>query len=104
MVEQGDAKTRIKRITKGLKGESNITTAFEGPKWAFLQALFARGDRRLLDLIGEMANQEPASWQRLLKQWQLNPDYYALRQRDDRELLPWSFYATQCSREDEYAR
>ncbi len=83
MVEQGEAKIRIKRIVKGLKGESNITVAFEGPKWAFLQALFARGDRRLLGLIREMAMQEPAAWQRLLKQWQLNPDYYALRQRDE---------------------
>jgi len=104
MVEQGDAKIRIKRIVKGLKGESNITTGFEGPKWAFLQALFARGDRRLLGLIEEMAKQEQATWQRLLKQWQLNPDYYAVRQRDESEILPWSFYATPCSREDAYDR
>ncbi len=104
MVEQGDAKTRIKRIVKGLKGESNITVAFEGPKWAFLQALFARGDRKLLGLIKEMAKYEPANWQRLLKQWQLNPDYYALRQRDAGEILPWSFYTTQCSSEDTYDR
>jgi radical SAM superfamily enzyme YgiQ (UPF0313 family) len=103
MIEQGDAKVRIKRIVKGLKGESNITIAFEGPKWAFLQALFARGDRRLLGLIKEMANQEQATWQRLLKQWQLNPDYFALRQRDEGEILPWSFYTTACSREDAHA-
>jgi radical SAM superfamily enzyme YgiQ (UPF0313 family) len=104
MIEQGDAKARIKRIVKGLKDESNITVGFEGPKWAFLQALFARGDRRLLELIREMAHQAPAGWQGLLRQWQLNPDYYALRKRGENEILPWSFYATQCSKEDANAR
>jgi hypothetical protein len=52
----------------------------------------------------ELAGHEAGSWQRLLKQWPLNPDYYALRQREDDEILPWSFYSTACSRESSNGR
>jgi radical SAM superfamily enzyme YgiQ (UPF0313 family) len=103
MLEPAEAKDRIKRIQKGLKKESNVTVAFEGPKWAFLQGLIARGDRRVLALITELADSEASSWQSVLKQWQFNPDYYALRQRDNHEILPWSFYSTSCPREDSHA-
>jgi radical SAM superfamily enzyme YgiQ (UPF0313 family) len=99
MVGIDEAKDRIKRIRKGLKGESNIQVSAEGPKWAYLQALISRGDRRLLELIMELAEHDAASWQQLLKQWPRNPDYYALRQRGEEEILPWSFSRTTCSRE-----
>ncbi len=91
MVEPGQARSRIKRIETGLKKESNVQVSFEGPKWAYLQALLARGDRRLLGLITELAGHDASSWHRLLKRWPLNPDYYALRERGETELLPWSF-------------
>jgi radical SAM superfamily enzyme YgiQ (UPF0313 family) len=96
MTGPDEAKACIKRIEKALKGESNIAVSFEGPKWAFLQALIARGDRKLLGLIVELAGHDASAWQRLLKQWPLNPDYYALRERDENEVLPWSFYSTGC--------
>ncbi|MGO9145749.1 MAG: B12-binding domain-containing radical SAM protein [Desulfomonilia bacterium] len=96
MREPDEAKACIKRIEKALKGESNITVSFEGPKWAFLQGLIARGDRKLLGLIVELAGHDASVWQLLLKQWPLNPDYYTLRERDENEVLPWSFYSTGC--------
>jgi radical SAM superfamily enzyme YgiQ (UPF0313 family) len=99
MVEPGEAKARLTKIMKGLKPESNMNVSYEGPKWAYIQALFARGDRNLLGLIIEMAKAEPGSWQQLLKKWPRNPDYYALRERSEDEILPWSFYSTGCSPE-----
>ncbi|MBN2296958.1 MAG: radical SAM protein [Deltaproteobacteria bacterium] len=93
MVNVVDARARIKKIVKALKRESNVTVSFEGPKWAYLQALLSRGDRRVLDVIIEMARRDPDSWQEVLRQWPRNPDYYALRRRSDSEILPWSFYS-----------
>jgi radical SAM superfamily enzyme YgiQ (UPF0313 family) len=93
MVNSVDAKARIKKIVKALKKESNIAVSFEGPKWAYLQGLLARGDRSVLDVIIEMAKKEANEWQDVLRQWPRNPDYYALRQRSREETLPWSFYS-----------
>jgi len=103
MLEPKEARDRIRRIERGLKKESNVTVAFEGPKWAYLQAIIARGDRRVLSLILELAASDASSWQRVLRSWQLNPDYYALRPRGDTEILPWSFYSTACPQEDAHA-
>jgi radical SAM superfamily enzyme YgiQ (UPF0313 family) len=104
MVGIDDAKDRIKRIGKGLKGWSNIQVSHEGPKWAFLQAVISRGDRMLLELLMDLSLSDAATWQQLLKQWPRNPDYYALRQRGEEEILPWSFSRTTCSREHKDAR
>lgn len=92
MIGVAEAKERIRKITKALKRQSNVTVSYEGPKWAYLQALLARGDRKVLDVIIEMAKRDAGQWQEVLRQWPRNPDYYALRCRPDDEVLPWSFY------------
>lgn len=104
MVEPNEAKGRLARITKALKAQSNVTVSYQGPKWAYIQALLSRGDRRLFDLILEMARQDAGSWQRLLKSWPRNPDYYVLRERPADEILPWSFYSTGCATEHDHVR
>ncbi len=83
------ARDHIRRITRGLRGQSNIHVTYEGPKWAYLQALLARGDREVLDLITALAGSEPSAWQRILREWPRNPDYYALRRIPADEILPW---------------
>lgn len=103
MIEPGEAKSRIRRIQQGLRGESNVQLSFEGPKWAYLQALISRGDRRLLSLLIELAGHDASTWPRILKQWPLNPDYFALRARQESEVLPWSFLRGTCSTEDSHA-
>jgi hypothetical protein len=102
MIEPGEAKSRIRRIQKGLRGESNVQLSFEGPKWAYLQALISRGERRLLSLLIELAGHDASTWTRILKQWPLNPDYFALRARQESEVLPWSFLRGTCSTEDSH--
>jgi radical SAM superfamily enzyme YgiQ (UPF0313 family) len=93
MLEPDEAKARIKRIVKGLSRVSNVTVSFEGPKWAYLQALISRGDRRVLDVLTEMAGRDQGKWQQVLRSWHLNPDWYVLRERGEDEVLPWSFYS-----------
>ncbi len=97
MVNIGDARARLIKIGKAVKKESNVSVSYEGPKWAYIQSLFARGDRKVLDLITAMAATDSGSWQRLLRDWPRNPDYYALRERPADETLPWSFYAMGCA-------
>jgi radical SAM superfamily enzyme YgiQ (UPF0313 family) len=92
MIDPSDAKARIKRIVGGLKGVSNIHINFEGPKWAYLQGLIARGDRSVFDLIVELSRWEESKWQDVLRGWSINPDWYVLRERPKDEVLPWSFY------------
>lgn len=92
MLDLSQAKDRIRRIVKGLKGMTNISISFEGPKWAHLQAILARGDRMVLNLIIELAKHETNEWKGILIAWPKNPDYYVLRRRPKDEVLPWSFY------------
>lgn len=93
MPPPAEARKRIRRIAKGLSSQSNVAVSFEGPKWAYLQALISRGDRRVLELITGMAAVEASRWQEVLRGWPRNPDYYALRERGPDEVLPWSFYS-----------
>jgi radical SAM superfamily enzyme YgiQ (UPF0313 family) len=91
MVDIKDAKIRLKRIEDGLKHQSNVRLSYEGPKWAYLQAIIARGDRHALELIVRLAGAPESKWQDVLKSWERNPDYYALRKRGEDETLPWGF-------------
>lgn len=93
MLAVNEAKARMKRIAKGLAGTSNVQVSFEGPKWAYLQGIIARGDRTVLSLIENLARTPEERWQDVLRSWPANPDYYAIRQRGEDEILPWSFSA-----------
>ena len=96
MVDIKDAKMRLKRIEDGLKLQSNVRLSYEGPKWAYLQAVIARGDRHVLELIIRLADVPESNWQDALKSWERNPDYYALRKRNENEALPWGFLRNKC--------
>ncbi len=92
MINPREAKSRIKRISRGLSGLSNVFISYEGPKWAYIQSILARGDRAVLDLLIKLAKTESSDWGEVMRQWPRNPDYYALRKRETDEILPWSFY------------
>lgn len=91
MVDPGEAKRRIKHIARALKSEDNVHVTFEGPKWAYLQTLLARGDRTLLPFIEAVARYGDGTWQEQLRSWERNPDYYTLRPVEKDEILPWHF-------------
>ena len=59
----------------------------ENPREAGLQALLARGDRRLADFI-EMAADLDGDWRRALRGWDGDPAFYT-RLRDVSETFPW---------------
>jgi len=90
MNEVGALKSKIKKIKNALRKVANVKINSDVPRWAYLQAMFSRGDRRIADLL-LMAHANNGNWPQTLKTSALNSDFYVLRERDPDETLPWDF-------------
>jgi radical SAM superfamily enzyme YgiQ (UPF0313 family) len=90
MAEVADLKAKIKRIKAELNRVPNVRVHSDLPRWAYIQALLARGDRRVADILSRV-HASAGNWAHALKTVAINPDYYVLRERDPDELLPWDF-------------
>jgi hypothetical protein len=90
MDEVGALKSKIKKIKNALRKVANLKINSDVPRWAYLQAMFSRGDRRIADLL-LMAHANNGNWPQTLKTSALNSDFYVLRERDPDEILPWDF-------------
>ncbi len=79
----------------------HVTYNWHDSKLSYLEAVFARGDRRLskvmlkafengckFDSWDECFNFE--KWLKIFEECEINPDFYAVRKRDLNEILPWS--------------
>jgi radical SAM superfamily enzyme YgiQ (UPF0313 family) len=84
-----DLKARIQHIRRALRRERAVQVIHEPPKWARVQALLARGDRRVGRVLMEVAR--GTGWDEALRQVNLNPDFYLHRRREASEILPWDF-------------
>ena len=83
-------KEKIKRIKLGLKRVSNVQVHADIPKWAYIQGLLSRGDRRVAEILTRL-NQNNGNWAKTLKASPINPDFYVVRQRSLDEIFPWDF-------------
>ena len=83
-------KKKIRHVKNGLKKVPNIRVHADIPRWAYIQALLSRGDRRVADHL-LLANQNDQNWPQTLKESPINADFYALRERPHTEALPWDF-------------
>jgi len=83
-------KKKIKMIKHGLKKVANVRVHADIPRWAFIQAMFSRGDRRISEIL-TLADKNQGNWAQTLKETSINPNFYALRERSLDELLPWDF-------------
>lgn len=90
MAETGVLKKKIKKIKNELKKIPNLRVHADIPRWAYIQALFSRGDRKVADILS-LAHTHKGNWARTLKAVSVNPDFYVLRERDLDEHLPWDF-------------
>lgn len=97
MDEVESLKAKGKIISNGLRHEGNVRTTFDIPKWAYLQALLARGDRRVASLLE--AALKTGSWKKAYQEVDLNPDFFVYRERDRDELFPWDFIAQGINKE-----
>jgi len=90
MDEVGTLKKKIKTIKNELKKVANLRINSDIPRWAYLQAMFSRGDRKVADIL-LMAHANKGNWAQTFKTAPVNADFYVLRERNLDEKLPWDF-------------
>ncbi len=81
-------KEKIKKIKNGLRKVANLRVHADVPRWAYIQALLSRGDRKVADILS-LAHENRQNWPQTLKATPINSDFYVLRERALEELLPW---------------
>ena len=83
-------KKRIKKLKGALGSVANVKVHADVPRWAYVQALLARGDRKLAPLL-EIVSQKGGNWTQAIKAVNVNPEFYVYRERGRDELFPWDF-------------
>jgi radical SAM family uncharacterized protein len=83
-------KSKIKKIKNSLRKVANLRINSDVPRWAYIQAMLSRGDRKVADILA-LAHANNGNWAQTLKTVPVNPDFYVLRERDPAEQLPWDF-------------
>jgi radical SAM superfamily enzyme YgiQ (UPF0313 family) len=78
----------IKSVARRLH---NVRVVHENPREAGLQALLARGDRRVAGFI-EIAAALDGDWRRALREWEGEAAFYTRRLRETCETLPWDHF------------
>jgi radical SAM family uncharacterized protein len=88
--EVGELKRKLKMIQRGIQGERGIGMIHDLPKWAYVQALLSKGDRRVGRIL--MASHcHHGDWRQAFRETEINPDFYVYRKRDSDEIFPWDF-------------
>jgi radical SAM family uncharacterized protein len=82
---------KLETIKRGVRGLSNVRVLHENPREAALQALLARGDRRVGDFL-ERSARAGGEWRRALREWDGDLDFYTTRPRALDERLPWDHF------------
>lgn len=83
-------KHKLKQVKTGLRKVPNVRVHADVPRWAYVQALLSRGDRRVGRLLAA-AHQNKGNWAQTLKTASVNADFFVCRNREPDELLPWDF-------------
>jgi radical SAM superfamily enzyme YgiQ (UPF0313 family) len=81
---------KIKWVKEGFRKDRNVSVTADLPKWAYLQTLLSRGDRRVGKLL-LTAHNLGGNWPQAYRSVDLNPDFYVYRPRTFKEILPWDF-------------
>jgi len=89
MEQMETLKGKISYLKKSIGKIDNAIFTHESVKFSFLQAVFARGDRKVSDIILRLSKGE--SLLKIMRDSPINLNFYALRERDEEELLPWGF-------------
>jgi radical SAM superfamily enzyme YgiQ (UPF0313 family) len=82
---------KIRYLTKEIKSLKGFSCTHDVPKWAYIQGLLAKGDRR----VGEMlflAYQENGNWNKAFSKINLSPDFYIYRRMNEEDIPPWALW------------
>ncbi|NOZ24478.1 MAG: radical SAM protein [Nitrospirae bacterium] len=96
MTAEKTIKARLKMIKSGLD-MNGVRVFHDVIKYAFMQGVFSRGDRRLAGVLHDM--KEPRRWKESLGKAGLDPGFYLFRERSFEEILPWDFIDAGVSKE-----
>jgi radical SAM family uncharacterized protein len=88
--EVGELKKKLRTIQRGIQGEKGMEMIHDLPKWAYLQALLSRGDRRVGQIL-VATHRTYGNWGQALRETPINSDFYVYRRRDLDEIFPWDF-------------
>jgi radical SAM superfamily enzyme YgiQ (UPF0313 family) len=88
--EPRDLETKLEAIKSGAR-RLQVRVVHENPREAGLQALLARGDRRVADFL-EIAARLDGDWRRALREWEADPSFYTRRERPEGEIMPWDHF------------
>ncbi|EHJ02010.1 Radical SAM domain protein [Clostridium sp. DL-VIII] len=101
MAKFEDVTEKIKAVKSSIKSKC-IVYNYHEQKTSVMESVFARGDRRLCDVLIK-AFEKGAKfdgwdqyfnfniWMEAMKECSLTPDFYAYRERSYDEVLPWDF-------------
>src|SRR3990170_2586745 len=78
-------------VKRGVRRLASVRVLHENPREAALQALLARGDRRVADFL-ELAARHQGDWRRALREWEGDAADYTTRARATDERLPWDHF------------
>jgi radical SAM family uncharacterized protein len=86
----GALKKKLKIIQKGIQREEGMEMIHDLPKWAYVQALLSRGDRRVGKIL-LASHRRQGDWRKAFQETDINPDFYVYRKREADEVFPWDF-------------
>lgn len=81
---------RVRQIKDGLRGEKAVRVTHDLPKWNYIQALLALGDRRVGRYLLAV-HRLGGNWARAFREVNVNADFYVYRRKGTDEILPWDF-------------
>ena len=90
-------KDKLKMIKKAFRMNPAVKIVHDVPKYASMQGLFARGDRRLAAVLANMEMSD--DFAAACKQAGIDLSWYVFRERGKDELLPWDFIDVGVSKE-----
>ncbi len=88
---------RIRRIEHGLRHEKSVRVTHSLPKWNYIQALLALGDRQVGKLL-LAAHRLDGNWAQAFREANIDADFYVYRKKTADETLPWDFIEHDVSR------
>jgi hypothetical protein len=88
LADARDLARRHRELARALAKLGNVSLLRDVPKWAHIQAVLARGDRRMAGLLA-LALETGGDWGAACRRWHLNADFFAYRPRRPDERFPW---------------
>ncbi|MFA5576219.1 MAG: TIGR03960 family B12-binding radical SAM protein [Tissierellaceae bacterium] len=97
-------------LVKNSIKDNKIKFTFHDPRLSYMEAIISRGDRRISELIlrawekgckfdGWSEHFKYEAWIEAMEELNIDGDFYALRNRDLDEILPWDFIDPGVSKE-----